>query len=65
MPPFPYFTRIDEAQVKELAYFRATRPPKHERWATSEFMSKHSESVQDVTAEADAFFVETLNRNLR
>lgn len=52
-------------QITELARFRETRPPEHDAWGTPEFLNKHRQSVWDISEEADAAFVETLQRNLR
>lgn len=51
-------------QVNELARFRATRPPQSD-WETPDFLERYREYVLEVTAEADARFVENLHRNLR
>ncbi|CAM9720303.1 unnamed protein product, partial [Ectocarpus sp. 12 AP-2014] len=53
------------AQVHELARFRATRPPEYDEWSSPDFLEKHGHTVSEITADADAIFVETLHRNLR
>ncbi|CAM9441381.1 unnamed protein product, partial [Ectocarpus sp. 4 AP-2014] len=53
------------AHVYELARFRATRPPEYDEWSSPDFLEKHGQTVSEMTADADAIFVETLHRNLR
>lgn len=54
-----------QPQVHELARFRATRPPEYDEWSSPDFLEKHRQTVSEMTADADAIFVENLHRNLR